>query len=265
VENDEKAEPRADGALLADDRDEPMDDGPDGPDGDHEDESPGQPGDGKAEDALEVLSDLLEHMDLDAKAGIRDDGERIVLDVSGEDAGRAIGKKGQTLDALQFLVNKIVNRFPTGRRHVVVDSGDYRQRKDDGLMTLARREAKRAVQLGKVVTLKPMSARDRRVIHMSLAKVQGVSTRSNGVGMGRRIQIIPSRTRPTTHNRRGPRREVFVERSPRRDGYGARDSFGGRDPQPARDSYAGRDSGSSTSAERAPQSDVLFDGDSNDE
>lgn len=154
----------------------------------------GTAGDGKAEQAAEVLADVMRRMDLDARAAVREDGERIVLDIDGPDSGRAIGKKGQTLDALQFLVNKIVNRFPEGRRHVVVDSGDYRDRHDEGLMSLARREAKRAVTQGKVVTLEPMSPRDRRVIHLSLAKLPGVTTRSNGEGMDRRIQIIPART-----------------------------------------------------------------------
>ncbi len=155
--------------------------------------SDGKPGDGKAEEAAELLDELLDMMDLDAEVTIRDDGERVILDVQGDDAGRVIGKKGQTLDALQFLLNKILNRFPDGRRHIVVDSGDYRERHDDGLETLARREAKRAVQEGRVVTLQPMSARDRRVIHLSLAKFEGVTTSSQGKGMQRRIQIIPSR------------------------------------------------------------------------
>jgi len=154
----------------------------------------GTPHDGKAEQASEVLADVMRRMDLDARVAVREDGERIVLDIDGPDSGRAIGKKGQTLDALQFLVNKIVNRFPEGRRHVVVDSGDYRDRHDEGLMSMARREAKRALTQGKVVTLEPMSPRDRRVIHLSLAKLPGVSTRSNGEGMDRRIQIIPART-----------------------------------------------------------------------
>ena len=116
-----------------------------------------------------------------------------MLDVSGPDAGRAIGKKGQTLDALQFIVNKVVNRFPDNRRYVVVDSGDYRERHDKNLLNMARREAKRAIDSGRTVTLSPMPARDRRLIHLSLAKFDGVTTRSNGEGLGRRIQIIPSR------------------------------------------------------------------------
>ncbi|MGB5351525.1 MAG: KH domain-containing protein [Polyangiales bacterium] len=152
-------------------------------------------GDGKAEEAAEILEELINLMDLDVRVEIRSDSERIELDVTGEDSGRVIGKKGATLDALQFLINKMVNRFPEGRRHVIVDSGDYRERHDDGLVSMAKRQADRAVTEGKVVTLQPMNARDRRVVHMSLAKFEGVSTMSQGEGMRRRIQIIPARKR----------------------------------------------------------------------
>lgn len=192
---DRDDKPLMDGALLVvDDREES------GIDDDAAEA--GRPGDGKAEDAQEVLEGILSRMDLDTEVDIREDGERVVLDVSGEDAGRAIGRKGNTLDALQFLVNKIVNRFPQGRRHVIVDSGDYRDRHDKGLISMARRQAKRAVQQGKVITLEPMNARDRRVIHLSLAKFEGVSTQSNGEGVGRRIQIIPAQRQQRQHRRR---------------------------------------------------------------
>ena len=149
--------------------------------------------DGKADYAKEVLEGIIERMGLETEVEIREDDEQVVLDVTGEDAGRAIGKKGQTLDALQFLVNKVVNRFPEGRRYIVVDSGDYRERHDKSLVSMARREAKRALDQGRTITLQPMPARDRRLIHLSLAKFEGVTTRSNGEGLGRRIQIIPSR------------------------------------------------------------------------
>jgi spoIIIJ-associated protein len=149
--------------------------------------------DGKAELALEMVTEIIARMGLGLQVKIRDDAEEVVLDLSGEDAGRVIGKKGQTLDALQFIINKIVNRFPEGRRHVLLDSGDYRQRREDGLASMARREAKRAVAQSRIVTLEPMSPRDRRVIHLSLAKFPGVSTRSDGEGNERRVRIIPAR------------------------------------------------------------------------
>jgi spoIIIJ-associated protein len=159
--------------------------------------------DGKAELAHEMLQEILVRMHLDVQIEIRENGEEVVLDLNGEDIGRVIGKKGQTLDALQFVINKIVNRFPEGRRHVVLDSGDYRERREAGLASMARREAKRAVQQSRVITLEPMSPRDRRVIHLSLAKFPGVSTRSDGQGNERRVRIIPARV---NGRRQAPRR-----------------------------------------------------------
>ena len=149
--------------------------------------------DGKAELALEMVSEIIGRMGLQLDVKIREDGEDVVIDISGEDTGRVIGKKGQTIDALQFLINKIVNRFPEGRRHVLLDSGDYRQRREDSLASLAQREAKRAIAQSRVVTLDPMTPRDRRVVHLSLAKFPGVSTRSDGQGTERRVRIIPAR------------------------------------------------------------------------
>jgi predicted RNA-binding protein Jag len=177
--------------------------------------------DEKAEDARRVTQAILDRMELHVRAEIREDDEQVVLNLDGEDAGRVIGKKGQTLEALQFLVNKIVNRDLDERRHIVLDSGNYRERHDNSLISMARREAKRAISSGRVVTLEPMSARDRRVIHVSLAEFTGVSTRSEGEGADRRLQIIPAREgggggrgddRPPRDRDRGPR-----GRGPRRD------------------------------------------------
>jgi spoIIIJ-associated protein len=151
------------------------------------------PEDGKGELAAEMVTEIVSRMGLQVTAQIREDAEEVVIDIAGEDTGRVIGKKGQTLDALQFIINKIVNRFPEGRRHIVIDSGDYRERRESGLASLARREAKRAVAQSRIITLEPMSPRDRRVVHLSLAKFPGVSTRSDGQGQERRVRIIPAR------------------------------------------------------------------------
>lgn len=182
-EQKEKTEP-TEGALFALEDDVANTDDP------HEDDA-----DDRAEYAADVLQAILDHMNLDVDVEIREDTEEeneIVLDVDGPDAGRAIGKRGLTLDALQFLVNKIVGRMPGPRVHVIVDSADYRERYDKTLVTMAKREAKRARKQGRVVSLKPMSARDRRVVHLSLAKLDGVSTVSEGEGSGRHIRLIPS-------------------------------------------------------------------------
>jgi spoIIIJ-associated protein len=149
----------------------------------------------KVERAVDVLEGLLDRMDFDAQVVDVHDGERIEIEVAGPDAGRVIGKKGQTLDALQFLVNKVVNRFPDGRQHVVLDVEGYKERRDESLVAMAQRLADKASRTGKVITINPMPSRERRVIHLALADVAGVTTRSDGQGTERRVRIIPERRR----------------------------------------------------------------------
>ncbi|MFI5307554.1 MAG: protein jag [Polyangiales bacterium] len=201
--------PEMDGALIVgDDDDDDRDDAARAAQPVHE----AQEEDGKAELALEMVTEIVSRMGLQLEVKIREDADEVVLDLSGGDAGRAIGKKGQTLDALQFIINKIVNRFPESRRHVLLDSGDYRQRREDGLASMARREAKRAVVQSRIVTLEPMSPRDRRVIHLSLAKFPGVSTRSDGEGNERRVRIIPARVHSGGGGGGGGGRERYPRR-----------------------------------------------------
>lgn len=150
---------------------------------------------GKGRQAIEVVTGILERMGLDGEVVDATEDERISIEIAGPDAGRVIGKKGQTLDALQFLVNKVVNRFPEGRRHVVLDVEGYKERRDDSLAAMASRLAEKASRTGKVITISPMPSRERRVIHLALADVSGVTTRSDGQGTERRVRIIPDRRR----------------------------------------------------------------------
>jgi spoIIIJ-associated protein len=122
--------------------------------------------------------------------------DEINLEISGRDSGRIIGKKGQVLQALQFLVHRVVNRPGLERRHILVDAEGYRNRRDLSLANMAQRLGKQAVEEGKIITFEPMNPRDRRVVHLALAKFEGVITRSDGEGDQRRVQIIPVR-RPT--------------------------------------------------------------------
>jgi spoIIIJ-associated protein len=149
----------------------------------------------KARMAVDVLSGILERMGLEGQVVRVAEQERIEIEIAGPDAGRLIGKKGQTLDALQFLVNKVVNRFPEGRQHVVLDVEGYKDRRDETLAAMAHRLAEKASRTGKVITISPMPSRERRVIHMALAECAGVTTRSDGEGTERRVRIIPDRRR----------------------------------------------------------------------
>jgi spoIIIJ-associated protein len=119
--------------------------------------------------------------------------DEINIEISGRDAGRIIGKKGQVLQALQFLAHRIINRPGLERRHILVDAEGYRSRRDNSLASMARKLGRQAVEEGKIITFEPMNPRDRRVVHLALAKFEGVITRSDGEGDDRRVQIIPVR------------------------------------------------------------------------
>lgn len=141
--------------------------------------------------ARQVLEDLLTRMHLRVKIAVSEDEERIELAVSGQDAGLVVGNKGETLDAVQYLTNRIVSRQGGLHKAVSLDSDGYRQRREASLVELAERLCEKAQDEGKVVALNPMSARDRRIIHITLRDTPGVSTRSEGEGELRRLLIVP--------------------------------------------------------------------------
>lgn len=153
--------------------------------------------DERTERALEFVLQLLDDMELDCEAELMapraEEPHEIQIDIFGADASRIIGKKGQVLGAIQYLTNRVVNRPGLDRRYVTVDAEGYRSRRDDTLSTMAQRLGTQAVTEGKIITFEPMNPRDRRVIHLALAKFEGLVTRSEGEGEERRVQIIPVR------------------------------------------------------------------------
>jgi spoIIIJ-associated protein len=143
------------------------------------------------EQASRVLRDLLERMGLDAEVSAFDDGERIILDAHGSESGLVIGKKGATLDALQYLVNRAVFRKPGEKPIIVVDAEGYRGRREDSLVDLANRLADKAHRSGRPVPAEPMSAHDRRIVHKALADHPSVTTESEGEEPMRRVVVFP--------------------------------------------------------------------------
>jgi spoIIIJ-associated protein len=148
--------------------------------------------------AIDFIRMLLGKMSMDAEVSIApDDGEggenEIRLEIEGPDAGRIIGKRGQVLEAIQYLTTRVAHRPGEERKHIAVDAEGYRARHEDQLSQMARKLAQRVMAEGKVITFDPMSARDRRVVHMALKEITGVRTESNGEGPDRRVQIIPVR------------------------------------------------------------------------
>lgn len=150
------------------------------------------------ERARQVLADILERMDIEATIELHDEDDRFRLEIACDRADRIVGRRGQVIDALQHLVGKIVFRgralgadgAPT--KPIVVDADGYRERYAERLRSLADRLAKKAIDTGRPVALDPMSPHDRRIMHMALADVEGVTTRSEGEGAARHMLIVPS-------------------------------------------------------------------------
>ena len=147
--------------------------------------------------AVETVSRILQSAGVNVSRTLRaandPDAGGPVIDLEGEDSGLLIGRRGQTLAALQFLVNMIIrNEFGEGVR-VVLDVEHYRQRRESSLRDMAIKVASRVVQTSRGVTLEPMNAADRRIVHTTLTDHAGVSTESSGMGDDRKVTISPTR------------------------------------------------------------------------
>ena len=171
---------------------------------------------------LGVVSRILAFLDVDARATIRSPGtgrdDPPIIDIQGEDAGLIIGRRGDTLRALQFVTNMVVGRQQEEPVPVIVDVEQYRERRFAHLRQIANRMAERAIASGQAVTLDPMPPADRRMIHVTLADNRGVATESSGEGSERRVTIKPTgevAPRPQTGTRGGrPRGRRPTERQP---------------------------------------------------
>jgi spoIIIJ-associated protein len=151
--------------------------------------------------ARETLDRLLALMDLDAQTSVRapqtpGDGVglmKAVLDVRGDDLGLLIGRRGGTMASLQYLLNLMVNRRYKDNAPFCVDVEGYRQRREKSLRDLAFRMAERVRASGRSVTLEPMPANERRIVHLALAKDPTVRTSSVGEGESRKVAITVRR------------------------------------------------------------------------
>jgi spoIIIJ-associated protein len=162
--------------------------------------APGEvPYEGPEDEAMtqgrQAVEAILSHMEIVATVNVGRIEDRIILTVEGDNSGLLIGKKGATLDALQFLVNKIVNRTRSQKFRVVVDTEDYRQRRHQALIDLAGRMAEKAKRTKRPVTISQLSAYDRRVVHLALQDRSGIKTRSRGDGPLKNVVIVPGGAR----------------------------------------------------------------------
>ena len=155
-----------------------------------------------AEKASEFLIGVLERMGISADIEVREEADRIVLEVQTGDTELVIGRRGVVVDALQHVVNKVVYKERAGRKEengpkgkpFVVDAGGYRDKQVERLRGVAQRTAEKVMATNAIVALAPMSAHDRRIVHMAIAEMPGLSSRSEGEGEDRHLLIVPNVT-----------------------------------------------------------------------
>ncbi len=141
-------------------------------------------------EALQKMADLITD---DASVKHETQKDRLTLNIEGGNAGILIGRKGQTLDAMQFLTDKIINRKSDARVRVRVDIEGYMETRQENLRHLAFKMADKAKKTGRPATINQMSAQDRRIVHLALKDDNKVRTQSMGDGYYRRLVIFPKK------------------------------------------------------------------------
>ena len=151
--------------------------------------TPAEPG--SVEEKIEVfLKGLLEHMGSTAiPHAWKEEGNTYKVELVGEDLGYLIGRRGDTLDALQHLANYSVGRNVEGHIRISVDAEDYREKREDSLRRYARKKAQQVLKARRRTTLEPMNAYERHVIHAALQDMENITTHSTGTEPNRRVVI----------------------------------------------------------------------------
>ena len=154
----------------------------------------------QAEQTEAFLTGLLEHMGVQADIEIAPrKGGGLDVNLSGGGIGAVIGRRGETLDAIQHLTNYVVNRGSDKRSHINVDAENYRAKREESLVRLAEKMAAKAVKYQRSMALEPMNSYERHVIHAALQDYEGVTTSSTGSEPNRRVVVsyVPVETKKT--------------------------------------------------------------------
>ena len=156
---------------------------------------------GKARAAADYLQSVLSAMDIQAEITAAFPENGVILRLAGEGLGVIIGRRGETLDALQYLCGLVANRQEGDYLRVTIDSGNYRQKRERTLEQLAKKLSGNVVRFGRPATLEPMNPYERRIIHSTVSKLEGVTSASIGEEPNRRVVISPTNPRPAQPNR----------------------------------------------------------------
>lgn len=140
---------------------------------------------------VRVLREIIDKMQVDVIITTGGEKDNRTIYVSGPDSGLLVGKKGQTLDALHFIFNRIMHRRLGIKGFIDLDVDGYRSRREKAIKKMVLDLAKKAKEEGKVIPIRPMNARERRIVHLALSDMRDVKTESEGEGKDRHVQIIP--------------------------------------------------------------------------
>ncbi|MFJ7831870.1 RNA-binding cell elongation regulator Jag/EloR [Peribacillus sp. NPDC097284] len=143
------------------------------------------------EESLKFLQDITQKMGVKSEIRVQRQGKNVTFHLSGEKIALLIGKRGQTLNSLQYLTQLVANRYSKQFLNVIVDAEDYRNRRTDTLIQLAERMANKSLKTGKIVALEPMPSYERKVIHKALLHYPKIKTTSNGREPYRHLVITP--------------------------------------------------------------------------
>jgi spoIIIJ-associated protein len=150
-----------------------------------------------AADARELVTRIVDGIGVTGRIDVDEDGDVITVSCAGSDLGMLIGRHGQTIDAVQYLANAVMwRRHPEDRKEVVVDAAGYRDRRRTALEALALRSAERALSDREPVELEPMTAVERKIVHVRLKEFEGVETTSEGTEPNRFIVVHPAAEPP---------------------------------------------------------------------
>jgi spoIIIJ-associated protein len=143
--------------------------------------------------AQEALETILELIPVETTVNAEQTDGKIALSIEGDKSGLLIGRRGKTLDALQYIVNKIVNKALDKKTYVVVDSENYRKRREESLTQQALKMGDKAKKIKKPVSTNLLNPHDRRIVHITLQDDNDLDTKSRGDGLLKKVVIIPKK------------------------------------------------------------------------
>lgn len=137
------------------------------------------------------LKNIMDKMGIDAEISIAPSDDAFFIDIDSKGSGAVIGRRGETLDALQYLTSLVVNKFEGDYKRVTLNSCGYREKREETLIQLANKIGNKALKTGRATTLEPMNPYERRIIHSAVAKIEGVNSKSVGEEPYRKVVISP--------------------------------------------------------------------------